>query len=268
MSENLDVTKFVDGLVSIITPLHNAQDFISETIDSVLAQDYENFELLIVNDHSDDASVEIVERYIKKDARIALYHSDEYGAACARNLALRKAKGEFIAFLDADDLWLPNKLSAQIEFMQTKQIDFSYTPYEYIDEHSNRLNMVREVPECIDYQSSLRGCRIGCLSVIYRHEKAPHIQTADVKKRNDDALWLRIFKQIDRGYRLNRVLCLYRKSSNSLSSGSKLKLLKHHYRLYRINEQFGSFKSVLYTISNVLVYLDVKKHYEHPVDRS
>lgn len=260
-------TKFKNGLVSIITPLHNAEDFIGETIESVLSQSYTHFEMLIVNDHSTDSSQKIVEDYCKKDSRIKLYDSDGYGAAVARNLALRKAQGEFIAFLDSDDLWLSNKLERQLAFMNDKEIDFSYTPYEYIDEHSKPLGIVREVPETIDYHSSLVGCRIGCLSVVYRHEKAPHIQTADLKKRNDDALWLRIFKHIDKGYRLNEVLCLYRKSSNSLSSGSKLKLLGHHYRLYRINEGFGVLKSLLYTFSNVLVYLDVKKNFEHPTNR-
>lgn len=251
--------------VSIITPVHNASAFLLETIRSAQAQTLEDWEMLAVDDHSTDNSLDLLRIEAASDPRIKVFTSPLRGAAEARNLALRQAKGDFIAFLDADDLWLPEKLSHQISFMENQGVDFSYTPYDYIDEHSRPMNIRREVPSRINYRSSRRGCRIGCLTVVYRRSAAPSVQTVALAKRNDDALWLRCFKSIEEGYRLNEPLALYRKSAGSLSSGSKFKLLKHHYALYRKNEGLDPLRSVFYTVCNVIVYFDVNKRWEHSI---
>ncbi|MDO5044976.1 MAG: glycosyltransferase family 2 protein [Coriobacteriia bacterium] len=254
-----------DHLISIVTPLHNGENYIAQTIESARAQSYRNFEMLIINDHSSDASARIVQDIAEKDERITLIDAQAYGAAQARNQALRLAQGDFIAFLDADDLWLEDKLEKQVAFMEEKNIDFSYHPYDLIDKDSNDLHIRREVPHKVTYKSLLFGLRFGCLSVMYRRSAAPNIQAADLKKRNDYALWLKALKEIDAGYALNESLAKYRKLDDSLSAGKKYKLLPYHFELFRKNEGFGLVKSAFYTISNVVVYLDIKKNWEHPL---
>ena len=251
----------MEPLVSIIMPVHNAEKYIKETICSVLSQTYSNFELICVNDHSEDNSIKIIQEFID-DERIKLYNAKKRGAANARKIAISKAKGKYVAFLDSDDIWTKDKLEKQINFMEKNNVYFTYTPYTYIDDNSESLNVIRLVPKSINYISSLMGCRIGCLTVIYNQEVCGKIQTANLKKRNDDILWLTILKKIDKGYRLNIPLAKYRKSNNSLSSGSKLKLLKHHYILYRVGEKMGVLKSVFFVICNIFTYFDVKFRYE------
>ena len=258
MCENSDVRS--RPLVSIITPCYNSEKYISETIDSVVNQTYKHWELIIVDDISTDNSVEIIKKYSLKDSRIKYFILEEKGgASIARNKAIREATGTYIAFLDADDIWKPNKLEKQIQFMEKNNYDFTYHNYELIDESSNKFNKIRLAPKKITYRRALLGCSFGCLSVMYNSENIGKPQIKRLDKRNDDALWFKILKQTKNGYLLNENLALYRIGNNSISSGSKIKLLKYHFKLYR-NSNFSCISSCFFTFTNVVIYFWNKRN--------
>jgi teichuronic acid biosynthesis glycosyltransferase TuaG len=221
-----------DKLVSIITPMYNSEKFIRDTIKSVLNQTYPYWEMLIVDDCSKDKSVEIVEEFLKKDKRIKLIKlSKRSGPAIARNVAIREAKGRFIAFLDSDDLWKPQKLEKQVEFMLTYSISFSFTSYDIIDEYGNFISTV-SVPNKIDYKTLLKGNVIGCLTAMYDTKKLGKLFFPNIKKSEDYGLWLKILKKTKNAYGLNETLAIYRLRSNS-TSRKKLEILKQHYNLLK-----------------------------------
>ncbi len=245
----------MNELVSIITPVYNGELYIEDTIKSVLAQTYPNWEMIIVDDISQDHTVAILKRYAQADRRIRYYILEEKGgASLARNKAIREAKGEYIAFLDADDLWKKDKLEKQLRFMKERELDFSYHHYSLIDEKGDLCYIRRLAPEKLTYQRALLGCSIGCLSVMYRTKNIGLVQIQRLDRRNDDALWLTILKRCHSGYLLDEDLAYYRIGNVSLSSGSKIKLLKYHYRLYREIVQYDIFRSLFYTGTNILIY--------------
>lgn len=251
------------GKVSIIMPNYNCEKFIVETINSVLAQTYPNWELLIVDDCSTDKSVEIIKNYCDNDARIKLFINEKNsGAAASRNLALREAKGKWIAFLDSDDLWLPEKLEKQIAFMVDNGYDFTFTKYRQIDENSESLGTVVIGPEKIS-QKALKYCccYIGCLTVMYNSDKVGLVQINEsIFKRNDDAMWLKVRKFAD-AYYLDELLAQYRVRKGSISHQGKLKLIKFHYRLYRIGEDMGPVKSFYCMARNIIKVFKKKRKY-------
>ena len=243
-------------LVSIITPIYNAEKTISYTIDSVINQTMTDFEMLIVDDMSDDKTIDIVKSYQKKDKRIKLFESSKkIGATGARNKALKEAKGRYIAFLDADDLWKSDKLKKQIKFMQDNNYAFTYTDYEYIDEFNKKIGVMRKCPKKVSYFRMLLGDSIGCLTVMYDSKMVGKIAIPNIKKRNDYALWCQILKKVKKGYKCDFILALYRKGNNSLSSGKKIKLLKYHYKMHREINGFNKVVSLCFTFTNVINYL-------------
>lgn len=241
-------------LVSVICPTHNSERYIDETIFCVLSQSYENLELIIVDDCSTDRTVERVKKI--NDSRIKLIVNEKNsGAAFSRNVALRNANGEYVAFLDGDDLWLPGKLEKQIQFMKEHKYMFTYTDYELVDENGKRLKILYTGPKRVTYRKFLRIDYIGTSTVIYKKEICPLLQIPnDIYKRNDDALWLTLSKFAD-CYRFPMVFSQYRRSGNSISSGSKAKLYKHHVILYKKLYGFSSFRANLYAIRNVFYYI-------------
>lgn len=243
-------------LVSVIMPSYNCEKFISDSIESVLNQSYENFELIIVDDISTDKTVSIIKKIKKQDKRIKLFILESKGGpAIARNKAIKEAKGKYIAFLDSDDLWKPNKLKKQIEFMEKNNIYFSYTNYEKISENGEKLNIIRKCPKKISFFRMKLGNSVGCLTVIYNSEQTGLIQIEDIKKRNDYAIWLKVLEKVKVGYLLDECLSEYRVSSNSISHNtSKVKLIKYHYELFRKNQKYSVFASCFYTFTNVLIY--------------
>lgn len=250
-------------LVSIITPVYNSSKYLHDTISCVLSQTYENWELLMVDDISTDDSVAIMAEYARKDPRIHYeVLKEKGGASIARNTALAKAKGRYIAFLDADDLWKSDKLEKQIAFMKSHDYAFTFHPYSYIDQEGKLTGTKRLAPDKITYWTMLRGCEIGCLSVMYDVEKVGLIQIPRIDKRNDDAMWITALKKCREGYALQEDLAYYRVGAASLSSGSKTKLLKYHYRLYRDVAKFDPLRSLFFTGCNVLTYIYVKKKRE------
>lgn len=251
----------MDDLVSIITPSYNTARFIEETIQSVLNQTYTNWEMLIVDDCSSDNTKQIVRKYLS-DGRIKYYENDKNsGAAISRNKALQLAKGRWIAFLDSDDLWDAKKLEEQIMFMESNQYYFSYTKYKEIDEESNVLNRCITGPKNISKRKMYQYCWPGCLTVMYDAREVGLIQIEDLKKNNDYAMWLKVVQKAN-CYLLDKTLASYRKRTGSISNQSKLKLIKHHYYLFRKGEQKNVLISGLFTLQNLFFGLVKKIKYK------
>lgn len=243
---NQDVEKNIEELVSIITPTYNCGKFIAETIESVLNQTYRNWEMIIVDDCSNDKTEEIVHDYLKKDDRIKYYKlKKNSGAAIARTEAMKLANGKYMAFLDSDDLWYNNKLEIQVEFMECNNINFSCTKYEQIDEKSKLLNKTIKVVEKVSYNRLLLDCPVGNSTVMYNVEKIGKFEVPNIRKRNDDALWLQMLKKEKYIIGIDQVLMKYRIRSNSISS-NKLSLVKYHWQLYRDIENLSVVRSAFH----------------------
>ena len=235
-----------EKLVSIITPTYNCAKFIARTLDSVLAQTYQNWEMIIVDDNSQDNTKEIVEDYMKNDSRIQ-YHLLEVnsGAAVARTTAMKLAKGSYMAFLDSDDIWKPDKLERQIKWMNENDYAFSCTAYEHIDEDDNLLNRtIKTIPKT-DYNRLLLDCPVGNSSVVYDVEKMGRFEVPNIRKRNDDALWLQMLKKEKYIWGMPDVMMKYRIRQNSISS-NKLKVIKYHWILYRDIEHLSTIRSAFH----------------------
>ena len=242
-------------LVSIITPSYKSKRFISKTIESVLSQTYQNWEMLIVDDLSPDDSNEIIEEYIKKDNRIKLIKLEKNsGPAIARNKAIEEAKGRYIAFLDADDLWMPEKLEKQIDFMKENGYELTYTNYETMREDGEKLNNTIIAPSSLTYKQLLISNKIGCLTAIYDTKRIGKVYMPLIKKRQDYGLWLNILKKVDKAYNIDKTLGVYRIMSNSISS-NKFDLIKYNYALFREHEGFSSIKSLYYLAWNIYIKL-------------
>lgn len=236
------------GLVSIVMPSYNSEKYIKASIESVLNQIYSKWELLIVDDCSTDKTVEIIKSF--NDQRIRLFQNEQNsGAAVSRNRALREAKGQWIAFLDSDDLWLPTKLDEQLLFMFEHNYYFSFTDYR-IAENGNLTNYAISAPKRVNFRKIKHYCYPATLTIIYDAEKIGLIQISNIKKNNDYAIWLRALKKVD-GYRYPKVLSIYSKHNESISSGSKLKLIKWHYILFRKDQGYSRIYSLILTIGNL-----------------
>lgn len=249
----------MSDLVSVIMPSYNTGKFIKQSIESVINQTYRNWELIIVDDCSTDDTDEVVSSF--KDERIRyLKNKINSGAAISRNRALREAKGRWIAFLDSDDLWMPNKLEKQIAFMQDNKYFFSYTSYGEIDAVGNNLGRIISGPRKIDRKMMCAYCWPGCLTVMYDAFSLGEFQIVDMEKNNDYAMWLKISKVAD-CFLLNEVCAEYRRGrKNSISNHNVFVLIKWHYKLFRQSEEFGKLKSALMTIINIFFGL-IKKFY-------
>lgn len=240
----------MSGQVSIIMPSYNTGHFIKDTIESVLKQTYSEWELIIVDDCSTDDTDQIVKPYLA-DERIRYIKNDtNSGAAVSRNRALREAKGKWIAFLDSDDLWEPDKLETQIAFMEKNDYHFSYTNYIEIDEESSPNGKSVTGPKRISKHGMYNYCWMGCLTVMYNAEKVGLIQIADIKKNNDYAMWLKVCKKAN-CYLLDETLARYRKRSGSISNHGYMKLIKWHYKLYREAENKNPISSFVLTVRNL-----------------
>ena len=221
-------------LVSIITPLYNAQNYISNTIKSIQSQTYKNWEHIIVDDCSTDNSINIVKQYAATETRIHFITlSRNSGAAVTRNKAIEAAKGTYIAFLDADDLWHPEKLSKQIAFMQANDCNVSYTSYLHID-HSGELlgKRIKALPT-LSYKKQHTNNYIGNLTGIYHSKRIGKIIAPNIKKRQDWAVWLEAIKRSKKpALGLQEDLAFYRIHDTSMSS-NKLNLIKYNFQFYK-----------------------------------
>ncbi len=238
------------GLVSIITPSYNTGKYISKTIESVLSQTYSNWEMIIIDDCSTDDTDKIVNKF-SNDKRIKfIKNKKNCGAAISRNIALKEANGEYIAFLDSDDVWNKDKLEKQIKFMEDNNYYFTYTNYEMIDEKSKSLNKFVTGPKKITKFKMYNFCWPGCLTVMYNQNRVGVIQIENLPKNNDYAIWLKVIEK-NNCYLLNENLAKYRIREGSISRSSKIKLIKYHYSLFRNGEHKGVVSSVFLTIQNI-----------------
>ena len=242
------------GLVSIVMPSYNTARFIEKSIKSVLAQTYTNWELIIVDDASSDNTDTVVESLKshceQSEAIHYLKNEKNSGAAVARNRALAQAKGKWVAFLDSDDLWAPEKLEKQLKFMVENGHSFSYTCYEEIDENGKSNGTLVSGPKRITKTGMFNYCWPGCLTVMYNREVVGDIQIADIRKNNDYAIWLKACRKAD-CYLLPETLASYRKRGGSISNHSYISLIKWHYKLYREAECLNPISSFWITMRNL-----------------
>lgn len=232
-------------IISVIVPVYNAAGFIEETITTVQAQSFNEWELLLVDDCSSDNSCEIIERYMALDSRIQLIRQEKNsGAAAARNTGILKAKGRYICFLDADDLWERDKLSSEFVFMREQKAFFAFTGYEFADEQGRGLGKVVHVPEAITYRQALKNTTIFTSTVM--------IDTSKVDKKDicmplveseDTAAWWHILKKYGPGCGLDKTLVKYRRSGGTLSS-NKVRAVRRIWNLYRKQEGLSLIRSI------------------------
>lgn len=219
------------GLVSIITPSYNCASFIGETIESIQAQTYTNWELLITDDCSIDNSLDVISSFVKKDPRIKLLILDKNsGAGIARNNSIKAAKGRYIAFCDSDDRWYPEKLEKQLKFMQDSNCTLSYSSYDVCNEEGNIIGYVECLKE-LNRSKIIRDNGIGCLTAIYDSEKIGKHYLPSMRKRQDWCLWIEIIQSgaVAKGFQ--EPMALYRNRANSISS-NKAEMLKFNYEVY------------------------------------
>lgn len=234
------------GLVSIIVPVYNVKKYITETMDCVRNQTYSDWELLLVEDGSSDGTAETIAEYAEQtqDARIRLIKQPtNMGAARARNRGLQEARGRYIAYLDADDLWVPEKLERELGFMQEKQAAFAFTGYEFADESGIGTGKVVRVPETLSYKEALKNTTIFTTTVMFDTEKiSKEMLEMPIIKSEDTALWWKVLRNGYTAYGLDENLVKYRRAGKSLSS-NKLEALRRIWNLYRKAEGMSIMSS-------------------------
>ncbi|WP_103064182.1 glycosyltransferase family 2 protein [Actinomyces qiguomingii] len=236
------------GLVSVIMPAYNSEPFIAQAVRSVQAQTYSKWELIVVDDCSTDATAEVVHELSREDSRICCIRLPRNsGAAVARNRAMKRARGQYMAFLDSDDLWHPEKLEKQVRFMRTKSVAFTCTAYQQFTDPGMRRGKVMRSPRRISYRRLLLDCPVGNSTVMYDVSRMGKFEVPDIRKRNDDALWLRMLRQEPYIWSIPEVLAAYRVRAGSISS-NKLDLVTYHWTLYRQIEHLSIARSVFHLI--------------------
>lgn len=237
------------GLVSIITPIYNGEKYIEETINSVLNQTYQKWEMIIVDDGSKDNSATIIQNYVDKDSRIYLIQQSNAGSASARNNGIRKAKGQYIALLDSDDLWEPEFLESQLELMAQMKTIVVHASYKRINEQSKEILRPFIAKKVVTYKQMQMTNHIACLTGLYDCSVYGKIYLREELKslRDDYAYWLDIVKLAGKSYGNQKVLASYRVMETS-TTGKKKKLIKAQYNFYHNYQKFGVIKSTLYTM--------------------
>lgn len=246
------------SLVSIIMPNYNCGSFLRTAIDSVLSQTYENWELLIQDDASTDGSLAIIEEYAARDPRIKFERNDRNrGAALTRNRAIERSEGEYLAFLDSDDVWLPKKLETQLTFMQTHDCDFSFTQYVHMDEKGRLMGVQVKVIKHLTYRKMLMHCWPGCLTVMYKQDLHQKIYSEDVERNNDHALFLRVLKNCRNACGIEACTALYRIRKGSVSR-SKLKMIKPYMEVVHDIEGYNYLMALFCVFTQVFVKVFLK----------
>lgn len=239
--------------------MFNSQLFIADTIRSILKQTYTQWELILIDDHSSDHTLLIVEPFITTHPKIKLIKNTiNQGAAVSRNKGIVAAKGSYIAFLDADDLWKPNKLQTQLEFMKTQQCEVSFSSYNLIDEQGKSLNKYVKALPVLTYKKLLKSNYIGNLTGMYHVNALGKITAPNLRKRQDWLLWLSAIKKSSKpALGIQESLACYRVRANSMSS-NKMGLLKYNYWVYKKGLGFSSLKSTFYLLRFLIEHFFVK----------
>lgn len=238
------------GKVSVIIPVYNAEKFLKRAIDSIVAQTWDNWELLLADDCSTDGSRDIMRNC--SDSRIRCFFSEKNaGPAHARNLALSHAKGQYIAFLDADDFWVPDKMERQIAFMRENKYAFSFTSYAFADENANRSGVIAHAPKAVDYQSILRSSTIAPSTAMLDRQQIDSslIYMPENVRLEDAATWMQIMKTGVHAYGLDEVYTIYCRHKGAYSA-NKFDAVLGKWKLYRKVEKFSVIKSLYYVCIN------------------
>jgi glycosyltransferase involved in cell wall biosynthesis len=246
-------------LVSVITPLYNSEAYIQACINSVISQSYNNWEMIIIDDGSTDNSFKMAESVIDKRIRLIKLPVN-MGASYARNTAIKLAKGKYIAFLDADDLWNTEKLKLQIKFMEENNIPFSYTSYGFTNENDEILPKIQIALPSVNYDKMLKNNYIGCLTAVYNCSELGKMYMPEFRKRHDWGLWLQLLKKTNIAKSINQPLAYYRVGHDSLSK-NKIKLLKTNFKFYNKYLGYSSFKSFYKMMIFLYSYFLYKKKY-------
>lgn len=235
------------NIVSIITPAYNAEAYIAETIESICNQSYTDWELIIVDDCSKDNTLSVVEEYAKRDKRIQLIKTPQNGGvAKARNIGLEHAKGDYISFLDSDDLWAPDKLEKQLKFMMAHNYVLTYTDYQKFNTVTGQRGKVIKCPKKMKASDILKNTAIGCLTVMVDKKQAGEFRMPLLKHTEDNCTWYNILKQTNStAYNLGEVLSYYREGNASLTN-NKGKSARQQWDTYRQYFKFSPIKSAYY----------------------
>jgi len=225
----------MNDMVSVVTASWNSEKYIAETIRSVQAQTYQNWEMIIVDDYSTDRTYEIVKAISKQDSRVQIIRQERNsGVGAARTCSMQNSTGRFVAYLDADDIWKPEKLEKQVLFMKEKSYGFSCTSYEVINDKGERLNKYIHMLPRVDYIGFLTNNLLQTVGIMVDTKKVDkkHLVMPDIRRRQDAATWLQILKAGFDCYGLDEILAEYRRTKNSLS-GNKIKAVRGMWGLYR-----------------------------------
>lgn len=251
--------EFVDQLISVIIPVFNVENYIERTLMSVLAQTYQNIEIVTVDDCSTDHSAEIIKTYQTRYPQIVYCcQNRNQGAGIARNKALELAQGQYVAFLDGDDEWKPEKLGRQIAFMRKKDAAFCYTAIEIIDEKGNLLKGKRDVCESIDYDFLLRNTMIATSSVVVNRERLGDFRMHIRRGGQDYATWLRLLREGTMAYGIDEALVRYRLRRGSLGA-NKFNSIRQIWEIQTQEEQIAKWRVGWHLF--ILGWNSVKKYY-------
>lgn len=251
-----------ESLVSVITPLYNAAQFLEKTLESVRSQSYQNWEHILVDDFSTDTSLALATAAAQKDQRIKIIALDQNkGAAHARNLATDNAQGTYIAFLDADDLWHRDKLKNQIAFMQSQKCLVSFTSYVHIDDKGMDLGKRVKAMPSLSYKKQHSNNYLGNLTGVFNAEVLGKIKAPNIRKRQDWALWLEAIKKSGKpALGIKEDLAYYRIREDSMSA-NKYKLIKYNFLFYREYLRYSWSKSVFWLLRFFWEYFIVRPSY-------
>jgi len=251
-------------MVSIITPVFNRQEFLDECVQSILNQSYKNWELILIDDCSTDASVEMIKNYVASDNRIkACFFNKNVGAGVARNKGIEISTGRFVAFLDSDDYWHKEKLNKQIEFMLERNIDFSYTYSIKLDKNDDPSRVLLP-PKIVNSFALLFNNYIKTPTAIYDTKRIGKIFMPDFRKRQDWGLWFNILEKTKKAYCLSLPLAYFRTSNDSLSK-NKLKLLKENFNFYKMHLNKNNLVSFFLMILFLFVHLSFRVFFERNI---
>ncbi len=240
-----------DELISIVMPAYNCEKYITESINSVINQSYKNWELLVLDDGSKDETLNIINEFGQKDSRIKVFpNGKNMGVSATRNRGIDLATGNWIAFLDSDDMWTTDKLENQLAIVEEKLAEFVFSGASYIDESGRPYKGIFEVPEMVTYKKLRNHNVISCSSVLVKKKYFENIKMEKDEMHEDFAVWLRILKLGINAYGVNKPLLIYRISKNS-KSGNKLKSIKMTYNVFRFIG-INPFSAVYYTVRHLL----------------
>ena len=239
---------YTEGLVSVIMPIYNAEKYLADTLNSIFSQDYKDIEIVLVDDCSKDNSANIIMEYQKEHPQIVYYLQEKnMGAGAARNKALELAKGQYVAFLDSDDIWLPDKINRQIELMKKTDSPFSYTAIEMMDEKGETIKSKRKIKETCDYKYLLHNTIIATSSVVIDRTVLGDFRMPLRRGGQDYATWLMLLRggAVARG--INETLVRYRVASGSLSS-NKFKSIKQVWEIQTQDEKINKFSAFFHVM--------------------